>query len=109
MPATSTTPVILKQALAIGRGLWKDGYHYKKAGVMLSDITFGHDQGMLFDVRDHERDHRLMEAMDQVNLRMGAGTVRPAVGGLRKRGWMMAQRCRSPRYTTRWDELVEAR
>ena len=109
LPATSTTPVILKQALAIGRRLWKDGYHYKKAGVMLSDISFGHEQGVLFDVRDHHRDQRLMEVMDQVNSRMGSGTVRPAVGGVRKRGWMMAQRCRSPRYTTRWDELPRTR
>ena len=97
------------ETLEIGRSLWRPGHRYKKAGVMLSDISFGHEQGVLFDDRDHHRDQRLMEIMDQVNHRMGSGTVRPAVGGVRKRGWMMAQRCRSPRYTTRWDELPRTR
>ncbi|MCH2160427.1 MAG: Y-family DNA polymerase [Phycisphaerales bacterium] len=109
LPATSTTPVILKKALAIGRRLWKDGYHYKKAGVMLSDITFGETQGVLFDPRDHPRDERLMHAVDQVNLKMGSGTLRPAASGLTRRNWRMAQRHRSPRYTTRWDELPKTR
>lgn len=109
VPDTDTTPVILKRALAIGRRLWKDGYHYKKAGVVLSEIAFGAAQGGLFDPRDHDRDHRLMEVMDRVNARMGSGTVRPAAGATRRRGWRMAQRCRSPRYTTRWDELPRTR
>ena len=109
MPATSTPPVILKEPLAIGRRFWKEGYHDKKAGVMRSDISFGHEHGVLFDARDHHRDQRLMEVMDQVNSRMGSGTVRPAVGGVRKRGWMMAQRCCSPRYTTRWTKLPRTR
>ena len=109
LPATSTTPVILKKALAIGRRLWKDGYHYKKAGVMLSELTFGGDQGVLFDQRDQGRDERLMHAMDQVNLRMGSGTLRPMASGLTRRNWKMAQRHRSPRYTTRWDELPKTR
>ncbi len=109
VPDTDTTPEILKRALAIGRRLWKDGYHYKKAGVVLSEIAFGAAQGGLFDPRDRDRDQRLMEVMDRVNARMGSGTVRPAVGATRRRGWMMAQRCRSPRYTTRWDELPRTR
>ena len=105
LPATSTTPVILRKALTIGRQLWKDGYQYKKAGVMLSEITFGETQGVLFDPRDQPRDDRLMQAMDQVNLKMGSGTLRPAANGTRPRNWKMAQEHRSPRYTTRWDEL----
>ena len=109
LPATNTTPVILKKALAIGQHLWKNGYHYKKAGVMLSEITFGATQAGLFDPREPQRDKRLMQAMDQVNMKMGSGTLHPAASGLTRRAWAMAQRFRSPRYTTRWDELPRSR
>jgi DNA polymerase V len=105
LPSTNTTPVILKEALGIGRRLWKQGFHYKKAGVMLSDITCGPTQAALFDQRDHERDERLMQTMDRINQQMGSGMLRPAASGFKRRNWAMLQRCRSPRYTTRWDEL----
>ena len=108
-PPTNVTPVILRNALSIGQNLWKDGYHYKKAGVMLSEITFGPTQGALFSPREPHRDKRLMQAMDKVNLKMGRGTLHPAASGLGRRGWAMAQRFRSPRYTTRWDELPRTR
>ena len=109
LPATNVTPIILRKALTIGRHLWKAGYQYKKAGVMLSELTFGETQGVLFDARDHQRDDRLMQAMDQVNLKMGSGTLRPAANGTRPGHWKMAQDHRSPRYTTRWDELPRTR
>ena len=47
--------------------------------------------------------------MDQVNLKMGSGTLRPAANGTRPGHWKMAQDHRSPRYTTRWDELPRTR
>jgi DNA polymerase V len=50
-----------------------------------------------------------MQAMDQVNLKMGSGTLRPAANGTRPGHWKMAQDHRSPRYTTRWDELPRTR
>ena len=108
VPATSTTPVIIEQALAIGQQLWRDGYQYKKAGVMLSEITCGHGQGSLFDRRDHGRDSRLMQAMDAINTRLGPGTLHQAATGFNNRDWHMRRQNRSPRYTTRWDEIPRA-
>ena len=109
LPPSNTTPVILAKALEIGRGLWREGYRYKKAGVMLSEITRGPVQSGLFEQRDRERDDRLMGALDRINGKMGAGTLRPAASSFRPKRWTMAQDHRSPRYTTRWDELPRTR
>jgi len=97
--------VILKEATAIGRRLWKQGLQYKKAGVMLSEITFGETQGTLFSDRDYEHDAKLMQVMDRINVKMGSGTLHPAASGLKRCSWSMQQESRSPRYTTRWGEL----
>ncbi|MCH2145468.1 MAG: Y-family DNA polymerase [Phycisphaerales bacterium] len=109
LPPTSTTPVILARALAIGRRLWRAGFQYKKAGVMLSEITRGPTQGGLFEQRDERRDDRLMNTMDRINLKMGSGTLRPAASSFTPRRWTMNQDHRSPRFTTRWDELPRTR
>lgn len=109
IPSTSTTPVIIETALSIGRQLWRDGYQYKKAGVMLADITHGQGQGGLFDRRDHGRDAKLMKAMDTINTRLGPGTVHAAATGFPDRDWHMRRENRSPRYTTRWNEIPRTR
>ena len=46
-----------------------------------------------------------MAALDAINTQWGSGTVRYAAVGLRP-PWIMRCGHRSPRYTTRWEELV---
>ena len=101
--------MILAHALDLGRSLWRAGYHYKKAGVVLSELAFEGVQGALFDRRDHERDDRLMATLDRINQRMGAKTVHPAATGfMNRQSWAMRQSFRSPRYTTRWTDIPRA-
>jgi DNA polymerase V len=102
---TSSTRIILSEAIAIGQSLWRDGFRYKKAGVMLSDICHDHPQRSLFEPRDLNRDCKLMRTMDAINARMGERSLHPASMGLRRRNWHMRRKQQSPRYTTRWDEL----
>ncbi len=109
LPATNVTPVILEAARTIGRTLFREGFHYKKAGVMLGDITHGGGQGGLFDQRDHGRDERLMKTLDRINDRMGPGTLHAAATGLQRREWHMKRENRSPRYTTCWDDIPRTR
>jgi DNA polymerase V len=49
-----------------------------------------------------------MAVLDRINRRFGRDTLVLAGAGLHKR-WAMRQAQRSPRYTTRWDELPVAR
>jgi DNA polymerase V len=106
--ATSDTAELLACAMRGIKQIFKVSYRYKKAGVMLTGLmpTQQH-QSHLFDRRDRERSQRLMAAIDALNTQMGAGTVRYAVQGSNP-GWRMRCVRRSPRYTTRWDELCVA-
>ncbi|QOJ14603.1 MAG: Y-family DNA polymerase [Planctomycetia bacterium] len=88
----------------------------KKAGVMLHGLLKRlHIQPHLFDQRDHERDRRLMLTMDRINRDYGRGTIRISAAAAfelmpgRTVAWRGRCEQRSPRYTTRWDELPLAR
>ena len=63
---------------------------------------------LLAPERDWQRDKRLMSAIDALNTRFGRGTISFAAEGLQQ-PWQMKAARRSPRFTTRWDELAIAR
>ena len=110
LPVSSNdTAELLTHALRGIDRIFKDGYRYKKAGVLLTNLGPAHQvQSHLFDTKDRARSQRLMQALDQVNTQMGAGTLRYAAVGLQPR-WHRRCARRSPRYTTNWKELVVVR
>src|SRR5215475_3157383 len=101
----SKNPLTRPLPLELGR----ESYRYKKAGVILTELVPAHQvQTHLFDQHDRERSQRLMAALDAINTQWGAGTIRYAAVGLRPQ-WITRCGHRSPRYTTRWEELVVVR
>ena len=104
--------------------IYREGYGYKKAGVMLYDIRpkRPHQEslfGSALTGRRRKEDEDLMAAVDRVNREHGKGTVGLAAAGLPKsdpagqdsstqKDWAMKREKKSPRYTTRWDELPVA-
>src|SRR5215470_17109859 len=81
----------------------------RKLAFILTALVPAHQvQTHLFDQHDRERSSRLMAAIDAINKEWGSGTIRYAAVGLRP-AWIMRCTRRSPRYTTRWNELVEVR
>ena len=104
-PTANVTHRIIKSALEAAEPLWKDGYKYKRAGVYLLNLSKGPVQHSLFDSESEcKRDQLMMSVLDAVNASMGSGTMHFAASGFSKK-WHMRQLRRSPRYTTRWDEL----
>jgi DNA polymerase V len=104
--ATQDTAELLRYALRGIAQRFREGYRYKKAGVILTALVPAHQvQTHLFDRHDRERSQRLMAALDAINTQWGTGTVRYAAVGVQPR-WRMRCGHRSPRYTTRWEELV---
>lgn len=84
--------------------IFKPGYQYKKAGVMLSEITPATQrQGDLLDAGPASND-RLMQALDTLNQRYGRGTVKVSTQGAYQ-DWQMLQERKSPNYTTCWEEV----
>lgn len=125
MRPTADSRKIVGAACEAARDLYRPGFNYAKAGVMLLDLQDAEAVGQqgeldLFgtEVRQPaaEPDRTaLMHAMDALNRRFGRGAVRignttPAAasdGG--QASWSVRQERRSPRCTTRWDEMAVVR
>ena len=91
--------------------IYRAGCSYKKCGVMLVDISARQQrQATLFSTAaGRSQSEKLMAAMDAINHTWGRGTLRTAAAGLSQQAqWAMLSEHRSPRYTTRWDELPVA-
>ncbi len=103
--STDSTLDVVQSASALLKGLYREGYGYKKAGVVLLDISSSEGiQCSIFDV-DHRTKHRsLMSAMDKINSTHGASMVR--VGSQRGAHIPTNSQHRSPRYTTEWDDIL---
>jgi DNA polymerase V len=103
--ATSLTNELIKPAVALVDKLFEEGRVYKKAGVMLSDITMDSSiQGDLFLPNNKNKERLLMSMMDNVNFSMRDDVLKFAASGT-VRNWKMQKNFHSPRYTTRWDEI----
>jgi DNA polymerase V len=108
--ATADSRDLIKMALALGRRVWRTGYRFAKAGVVLDDLVDANtvQRSFLVDPARRAQSAPLMAAIDEINSRMGAGTLILASTGIR-RTWKMQASMRTPRYTTRWDELARVR
>lgn len=97
------------------RKIWRDGFAYHKAGVMLSEISpKGPLQTDIFAASPsysaNPKQDRLMQLLDQVNLNQGRNTLFLGAQGIPdKNAWQMKRQLMSPRYTTRWDEILQVR
>ncbi|MDE3022024.1 MAG: Y-family DNA polymerase [Pseudomonadota bacterium] len=112
---TDDTLQLVRAAFSGLRQVYRVGYHYVKAGVMLMELSpKNQQQGLLFETGDStfssERRNRLMTVMDDINRRWGKHTVEPGWAGLNKRRyWAVRSGHQSPGYTTNWQELPVAR
>ena len=87
--ATSDSGKLIGAALAGLAAIWRDGYRYKKAGVVLLDLhPAASVQEGLFDKKDDARRVTLMRTVDRLNLRFGRDTVSFAATG-RQRPWKL--------------------
>lgn len=107
--STDSTSDLLRYALPGVERIFRDGYRYKKAGVMLTALVPASQvQGHLFDQQDRERSGRLMRVLDRLNDRIGARTLRYAAEGMTQ-CWKAKFERRSPAYTTNWQDLPVAK
>jgi len=90
--------------------IWREGHRYQKAGVMLSDFySQGVAQLNLFDENaSRHNSPQLMNVLDHLNVKEGRGTLYFAGQGIRQQ-WQMKRDMLSPRYTTRYADLLMVR
>jgi DNA polymerase V len=103
---TNDTRDIIDFALRGLGTIWRDGYRYAKAGVMLGD--FYHSGVAQFDMFSEQLPRAnadaLMAALDGIN-RSGRGKVWFAGQGAQDSSWQMKREMLSPRYTTRLRDI----
>ncbi|MEO6405634.1 MAG: Y-family DNA polymerase [Ferruginibacter sp.] len=103
--ATSDTSVLIKAATQMAAQLFEEGRIYKKAGVMLSGLVPDENiQANLFTPQLHNSNRLLMDMIDNMNFAMRDDIIKFAASGT-TRNWKMRQELRSPRYTSRWNEI----
>ena len=109
---TADSGAITATAVRGLQAIFKPGFNYAKAGVMLLDLQAGDvEQGEL-DLGEPGADRtQLMGTIDALNNRYGRSTVALASAGLAgsRRAWVMRQELKTPDYTTRWADLPTAR
>lgn len=108
---TDDTRLLASHAVRGLEKIYKPGYRYQKAGVMLMGLADAKTaQADLFS-RSSDRaavpSKHLMQTLDQINAKLGRGTLRLAAEGL-KQNWRHRANYPSPRYTTQWAELPVA-
>jgi DNA polymerase V len=109
--ATDLTPEIAARAAECFDAAFLPGFRYKKAGIVLHDLVRPElAQADLFDPVDRPRAARLMAALDGVQARHGTAALHygfaSTSGGVGREPWRARADRRTPRYTTRWEELV---
>lgn len=100
---TNDTRAVSDAVLQIFERIWRHGFGWRKAGVLLLDLADPDSlPTSLFDVI--EQPDGLMGAIDEINARFGRGKARL---GLTKKGgeWRMRQENLSPSFTTRWGDI----
>lgn len=108
LPApTDDTLQLVRVAMFILNNIYRPGFKYQKAGVMLGEIVpAGGQQTDMFGFRSaDDRSNRRMVAIDAINNRWGRHTIRTGSQGYRA-PWAMRQDNLSPRYTTRWEDVL---
>jgi DNA polymerase V len=107
---TDDSRLLCRAALVGLREIYRSGYRYQKAGVILTGIipAASRPRTLFDDAAAQQKSAALMETLDRINRRMGSGTMQLLGEGVGK-SWAMRRGNVSQCYTTEWDELAVAR
>lgn len=108
LPCPSNDGRVIAHAAQAGlERIWRNGYRFIKAGVMMLDLVQCDElQADIFNEPDARQDKsdKLNAVIDQLNRKMGRGTVR--IGDTKgKAPWKLKADMLTPRYTTRWEDI----
>ncbi len=107
--ASNTNHELVKAALNGLKRIYQPNILYKKTGIIVSEISSeSYVQGNLFEENNNAQLKEISKITDLLNTRFGKDKVKLAVQGVNK-DWKLRQEKLSPRYTTRWDELLKVK
>ncbi len=97
--ATNNSIEIVKAAVSGLETIFKNGYRYQKAGVMLTSLSNSSNGKNLFSSEKDEKINSLMRSIDNTNYRYGRATLSLASAGIHKK-WNMRRQHSSKIDTT---------
>ena len=103
---TSSSITISQYAQKALKAIYKEGYAYKKAGVIVMGIRPNNETQLNLFVNENPKHSPLMKTIDDINNKLGVHKLKIGGQGL-GRTWKMKQERLSPRFTTHWDEVLE--
>lgn len=107
LPFATNSAIELSKYAKIGLSrIFKSGYAYKKAGVIVMDFTPKDVYQETLFVHKNPKHDSLMKTLDAINKSAGRDIVKLASQDIKKT-WKMRQERLSKRYTTRFDEILE--
>ena len=83
--ATNNSIEIVKTAITALENIFKNGYRYQKAGVILAGLSDVKDNKNLFSSEKDDKMSNLMKSIDNTNYRYGRSTLSLASAGINKR------------------------
>ncbi len=110
LTATNSTITLINAGLRALKAIFKKGIEYKKAIVMLSDISpMSKIQfGLFDDPKRYDKERQIMTTIDEINRNYYQDMIRIGSCGT-DQSWKMASKLHSPYYTTKWKDLPIAR
>lgn len=104
-PTNST--IELNHYAQIGlKAIFREGYHYKKAGVIVMGLTPNNETQLSLFNASNPKHQPLMSVIDKINRSYGKNKVKFASQSL-GRQWKMKQEKLSPCYTTRLEQIIK--
>lgn len=108
--AENYSPAFISTARSLLNRIYKSGYKYKKAGVVLADIIpDSSKQYDLFSSHENiEKQGNISRVMDSINNRYGRNAINVCTGGFNN-DWEMRREYLSPAYTSDFNQLKVVR
>jgi len=105
---TDSTLELTKYASGLLRQIYRKGYAYKRAGVILSDISSKTGtQRDMFDATDRDKHDRLMKTVDGLNAAYGKTKIVTAAEGFER--FKMNRQYLSGKPTTDWSQIIQVK
>ena len=104
--ATNRTDKIINISNKLLKDIYKKGYCYKRAGVILKNIIPEDQVQLNLFNKGHSPRKKLFQGIDLINRKMGRDTIRFLAQGTSKKLGLKQENL-SPCYTTKWSDLLK--
>ncbi len=105
---TADTIKIIRGAHKVLDTIFRLGFEYKKAGVLLNHIVPKNENQIDLFEQDPEDNEKINQVMDLINRKYGQNTIKSAACGIHH-SWKTIADYKTSKFTTSWQELLKVK